>query len=118
MESVMPPGDPMCQLVVIDNRNREEAIVTCPANRSQKDFLSLFFRLFARVAINCRGCDSAKGRNPGGAQSPRVLMINKIPEPRKKSVIWKKRIDEKVCRVESRREVGSGAERKSLWEDW
>jgi hypothetical protein len=45
-------------------------------------------------------------------------MINKIPESRKKSVIWKKRIDEKVCCVESRREVGSGAERTSIWEEW
>jgi hypothetical protein len=42
MESVMSPGDPMCQLVVIDNRNREEAIVTCAANRSQKTFVAFF----------------------------------------------------------------------------
>jgi hypothetical protein len=45
-------------------------------------------------------------------------MINKIPESKKKSVVWKERIDEKVCGVESRREAGSGAERKSIWEEW
>jgi hypothetical protein len=54
MESMMPPGDPMCQLVVIDNRNSEEATVTCPANRSQKIFVA-FFRIVRARCYQLQG---------------------------------------------------------------
>jgi hypothetical protein len=61
MESMMSPGDPMCQLVMIGGWNKEKAVVTCPASRSQTTFVAFF---------NCRGCDSAKRE---------ILMAHNLP---------------------------------------